>query len=72
MVMVDVSACILSSYQVAFQAYELIFYILYLLDAFHIGEVIINFYVPYEDNRGDLVTDLKKIRKRYLLILTIG
>lgn len=64
-VLVEVSACVLSSYHVSFDSHYSVYYILYILDLIHLVKIILSFYTPYEDKRGDLITDFAKIRKRY-------
>ncbi|KAK9738491.1 Cyclic nucleotide-binding domain [Popillia japonica] len=65
-VLVEVSACVLSSYHVSFDSHYSVYYILYILDLIHLVKIILSFYTPYEDKRGDLITDFAKIRKRYM------
>lgn len=57
---------IIVTYHVAFQANSLTFLlIVYGLDVLHTLKLVIGFYMPYQNNLGELITDRHMIRKRY-------
>lgn len=67
MMLISYASCVVVSYHAAFQDHHFVVISLtYIFDALHLIKLYANFFTPYIDNMGELVTDKKLIKKRIL------
>ncbi|KAF2884190.1 hypothetical protein ILUMI_21972 [Ignelater luminosus] len=69
MMLISFASCFIIMYHLAFQNHTtMVFIITYSLDLVHLIKIYAGFYIPYVNHMGEIITDTKKIRRKFLTL----